>query len=456
MRHRARQRGTVLIVAMLVSFALASLVLALCRSMRAENMAAANEAAALQADAIERGAEQYVVGMLDQEGEDVVSLSENAFNAVRVGDGYFWILRPQYEDSSLPVFGLTGESSKVNLNSTDFDALSNIPGMEYTAASSIMDWRDEDNRLERDGAESDYYLQLPEAYYCKNAPFETVEELLMVRGVTREMLYGDGTAPPLGESTGMVVHSLSSLTLDQTLSRGMFDLFTVKSSEPNTAADGQRRINVNVDRSQRPRMRQQLLERLKLRMDQARATAIVSKVGDNRMQDMFVMYYRCGLTADELDKIADDIGTSTAATLTGRININTAPREVLLSIPTLDESDVDKLISARPSMQNIKPGELSWVVRAMGERTISAGLGARITTHTYQWTADILAVSGNGRAFKRCRITVDTQSGTPQIVYRRDLTQKGWPMDTRILAAIRNGEMQASGGNSSRVGGMRG
>jgi DNA uptake protein ComE-like DNA-binding protein len=441
---------------MLVSFALASLVLALCRSMRAENMSAANEAAALQADSIERGAEQYVLGMLTQEGEEVTSVSENAFNAVQVGDGYFWILRPQYEDSSLPVFGLTGESGKVNINNTDFDALSNMPGMEYTAASSIMDWRDEDNRLERDGAESDYYLQLPEPYFCKNEPFETVEELLMVRGVTREMLYGDGTAPPLGENTGIQVKSLTSLTLDSTLQRGMFDLFTVKSAEPNTAADGKQRINVNVDRSQRPRMRQQLLERLKLRLSQARATAIVNKVGDNRMQDMFVMYYRCGLTPDELDTIADDIGTSTDQTLRGRININTAPREVLLSIPTLDESDVDKLIGARPSPQDVKPGELSWVVRAMGERTISAGLGARITTHTYQWTADILAVSGNGRAFKRCRIIVDTQNGTPTIVYRRDLTQKGWPMDTRILASIRAGEMQSSGGYSGRMGALRG
>jgi type II secretory pathway component PulK len=450
--HGNHRNGTVLIVAMLVCFALASLVLALTRSMRAENLASANDAAALQADAVERGAEQYVLAMLQQEGEEAINLPENQFNGVRVGDGYFWILRPQYDDAAMPVFGLTPESGKLNLNATSFDSMSLIPGMEYTPASCIMDWRDEDNRLERDGAESEYYLALPEPYFCKNAPIETVEELLMVRGVTRQMLYGDGTAPPLGEQTGIVVRDVTSLDLEPQLARGWYDLFTVKSSEPNTAADGQQRINVSVSRGDRPAMRRRLLERLKQRLDPARAEAIVSQVGDNRMQDAFVMYYRCRLKPEELDKIADDIGTTNDQTLTGRININTAPRDVLMCIETLDPADVDKLISARPAAGSIKPGDLSWVISALGERTISAQLGSRITTHTYQWTADILAVSGNGRAFKRCRIIVDTASGTPQIVYRRDLTQKGWPMDTRILASIRAGEMQTTSG----YGGMRG
>jgi hypothetical protein len=163
------------------------------------------------------------------------------------------------------------------------------------------------------------------------------------------------------------------------------------------------------------------------------------------MQDIFVMYYRCQLTPDELDKIADDIDSSGDATVRGRININLAPREVLLSLDMLDPADIDKLIGSRPAPGDMKPGELSWVIKALGQRAASSGqLGARITTHTYQWTADILAVSGNGRAFKRCRVIVDMQSGTPQIVFRRDLTTRGWPMDTRVLASIRSGE--TSGG----------
>ncbi len=40
------------------------------------------------------------------------------------------------------------------------------------------------------GAESDYYTSLPNPYKAKNAPFDTIEELLLVKGVTSEILYG--------------------------------------------------------------------------------------------------------------------------------------------------------------------------------------------------------------------------------------------------------------------------
>ena len=55
---------------------------------------------------------------------------------------------------------------------------------------SIMDWRDKNNLHRLNGAENDYYQALPEPYECKDADFDTVEELLMVRGMTPEIFYG--------------------------------------------------------------------------------------------------------------------------------------------------------------------------------------------------------------------------------------------------------------------------
>ncbi|MDD3474206.1 MAG: type II secretion system protein GspK [Syntrophaceae bacterium] len=52
---------------------------------------------------------------------------------------------------------------------------------------SILDWRDEDDLHLLNGAENDYYNSLPEPYNCKNAPFDSVEELLLVRGITPEI-----------------------------------------------------------------------------------------------------------------------------------------------------------------------------------------------------------------------------------------------------------------------------
>jgi len=55
---------------------------------------------------------------------------------------------------------------------------------------SILDWRDPDNLVRLHGAEDEYYMALPKPYKAKNADFETIEELLLVRGVTTGIFYG--------------------------------------------------------------------------------------------------------------------------------------------------------------------------------------------------------------------------------------------------------------------------
>lgn len=59
-----------------------------------------------------------------------------------------------------------------------------------TIVDSILDWRDPDDLVHLHGAESDYYLSLPNPYKAKDADFDTIEELLLVKGVTPELLYG--------------------------------------------------------------------------------------------------------------------------------------------------------------------------------------------------------------------------------------------------------------------------
>lgn len=62
--------------------------------------------------------------------------------------------------------------------------------MQETIVDSIMDWMDHDDLFKPAGAEEDYYQGLSPPYHCKNGPFDTVEELLLVQGVTREILFG--------------------------------------------------------------------------------------------------------------------------------------------------------------------------------------------------------------------------------------------------------------------------
>ncbi len=91
------------------------------------------------------------------------------------------------------------ESGKLDINTAPELLLRNLLGtlgIEGTTldtiVDSILDWRDKDDLHRLNGAESDYYLSLPNPYKAKNGNFETLEELLLVKGVTREILYGDG------------------------------------------------------------------------------------------------------------------------------------------------------------------------------------------------------------------------------------------------------------------------
>jgi len=89
------------------------------------------------------------------------------------------------------------ESGKININQADRAFLKMIlKGLDLEAADediivdSILDWRDKDNLHRINGAEDDYYESLPEPYECKDGDFDTVEELLMVRGITPAIFYG--------------------------------------------------------------------------------------------------------------------------------------------------------------------------------------------------------------------------------------------------------------------------
>jgi len=62
---------------------------------------------------------------------------------------------------------------------------------------SILDWKDEDNLRRLNGAEDSYYESLPAPYKAKNGNFDTLEELLLVRGVTPEIIFGYGSHPGL-------------------------------------------------------------------------------------------------------------------------------------------------------------------------------------------------------------------------------------------------------------------
>lgn len=57
-------------------------------------------------------------------------------------------------------------------------------GPALAIAQAILDWRDEDEDSHPMGAEDFYYQGLSPAYETKDGPFESVEELLLVKGMS--------------------------------------------------------------------------------------------------------------------------------------------------------------------------------------------------------------------------------------------------------------------------------
>ncbi len=89
------------------------------------------------------------------------------------------------------------EGGKIDINIAMRDDLTRVfvayglEGSERDAiVDSILDWRDENNFHRLNGAEDDYYMSLDEPYEAKDAPFDTVDELLWVKGITPDIFYG--------------------------------------------------------------------------------------------------------------------------------------------------------------------------------------------------------------------------------------------------------------------------
>src|SRR5574340_853143 len=92
----AHRRGTILIVTMWIVLVLAGLVLVLARSMKVQAVVSANGLSALQADAVEQGAIQYVLAHVDGLEGKMPDEVDMPCEAVRVGAGAFWILKPNF------------------------------------------------------------------------------------------------------------------------------------------------------------------------------------------------------------------------------------------------------------------------------------------------------------------------------------------------------------------------
>ncbi|MBI5395504.1 MAG: general secretion pathway protein GspK [Verrucomicrobia bacterium] len=105
-----------------------------------------------------------------------------------LGDGTFTVQIVD-EQAKLNINVLTPDQWRVLLRACGVDSET-----ATVISDAVADWMDKDDLSKPNGAEDDYYTSLPPEeggpYHCKNAAFDGIEELLLVKGVTRDIFYG--------------------------------------------------------------------------------------------------------------------------------------------------------------------------------------------------------------------------------------------------------------------------
>ena len=129
-----------------------------------------------------------------------MSANKNAVSVTPASEAWRTDGRPYkiVTDNGYYIVRITNEAGKVDINTTPELILRNLllnlglnPEHVDIIVDSVMDWKDSDDLHRLHGAENDYYMSLPNPYKAKNANFETLEELLLVKGITPEVLYGE-------------------------------------------------------------------------------------------------------------------------------------------------------------------------------------------------------------------------------------------------------------------------
>jgi len=208
----ASRKGVALLVTLWLTFILTALVLSFSYMARTEAHSMASFKSGTEHKYLAEAGMQWAIMEIAYrnlyKSRNVVMEGREAFQADgtaytgRLGDGFYQV-RIFDESGKLDINEMT-DASGILLNNL-LVRLGVEKDTADTIVDSILDWKDNDDFRRLHGAESDYYRTLPVPYSAKNAKFDTLEELLHVKGVTPEILFGKGFRKGLARF--LTVHS---------------------------------------------------------------------------------------------------------------------------------------------------------------------------------------------------------------------------------------------------------
>lgn len=204
-RVLATERGVALVMVLWVLTLMTLIVTEFAYSMRVEALSAKNFKDEAKAHQLARAGvnlalaelmRDYTLVFLDKDGNTSFARRQGGSLAKRTSNRSLEFAGGNIE------YTIIDESGKVSLNSASRETMASllrstgVTGMDKDViADSILDWRDEGHEYHLNGAEDEYYLSLQEPYGAKDGPFDTVAELMLVKGVTPMIFYGKNHLP---------------------------------------------------------------------------------------------------------------------------------------------------------------------------------------------------------------------------------------------------------------------
>ncbi len=441
---RGDGRGFVLVAVLVVVMLLSMVAVSLMFRLKADETAAAAGVGTEQAWAAAlSGVEQAMslgrkaaAGSLDW--QDAPQLfKERSFYDDGADHWFYTVYSVADPESRDPIrYGLTDEASKLMLSRLDETNLMKLPRMTRPLADALLDFVDSDDTPRPEGAEQEYYDALPNPYKIRNGPLATVDELLLVRGITPALLYGEDANMNLvlDPNEDDSDQSFPPDNSDGRLDLGLRQYLTANSYEFDVTKDGTPRTAINDPEAPWPAV--DLPAALTNYIFALRTNKISvahpfdlleakTKVPDRSGTEAEI---ESGVGKDELALVLDLFTTSTEKRLTGLINVNTASAPVLATVPGIDEPLAESIISARRGLSAEKRQTIAWLY---SEGVVSAevfkAIAPYLTARSFQFSFHVVGYGVPSGRYRVLEATIDCAPAKPVITYLRDLTRFGLP-----------------------------
>jgi len=257
-RAKSKQKGFIVVLVLCIIICMAVLLMGFNYQSRTNLRAVGDFQKSVQAlNCAKAGLNVAIAAIKSKNEANTKKTSPNLLsqeNTIDIGDGKCSITITE-ENAKLNVNMLTNKNGKPNRTGIDqllrlVDLLnkdrSDYSRIGYGFVPAIIDWTDRDDKethlpfikYENSGAESAYYGNLETPYKCKNAKFEAIEELLLVKGITKDVferihdyvtVYGDGKIN-INCASKRVIESLSE-EMDPVLAQMIIDRRKIKPFE---------------------------------------------------------------------------------------------------------------------------------------------------------------------------------------------------------------------------------